>query len=92
MCTLIGNNILKAEKDYDCNSSEWLREYIEKSGTDELSISDMRTILKAKKDNYTIKKGDSYNYSLVINEENVVYPFRSILGIGEICFKHRMFP
>ncbi len=92
MCTLVANNTVRAEISYDCNSSEWLREYLKETGTKDLSISEMRLIVKARQDKYKIKSGDLYNYSLVMDEDNALHPFRSIIGIGELCFKHKMFP
>jgi len=88
MCTLIRHEVRKARKDYSCQASEF---YLD-CGPDGLSISDLRIIVKARKNNYKIKKGELHDYCFMKNHDNEIYSFRSIIGMNDICLKYEMYP
>lgn len=76
----------KARKEHDCMASEWLNQCGNLRGLT-FTFSEWRAIIKARDNNWTIKKGEVYT-----NQRNVqdgeIFTFKSITAIHEICCKY----
>tara|TARA_R100000951_G_C2592075_1_gene165384 strand:- start:603 stop:881 length:279 start_codon:yes stop_codon:yes gene_type:complete len=77
-----------ASKDYNCDSSEWLRE--NGFGYCEFSFKEKRFIVAAKRSGYKIKKGDVY-LKQNNKQDGRLYTFRSIPSIHAVCINHDLY-
>ena len=78
-----------AKKDYGCDAVCWIddsTEYLR----GELSISELRSIARAKKDGWKIKKGMKYIKS-VGKWEGRFEVFRARIDLSEICITHDLY-
>ena len=76
-----------AQKDYPCDASHFLIEYMRDC---EFSFSELRIIAKAKKQDWRIRKGDRYFYQVnTIDGDFGV--FRAIEGLHKICIDHELY-
>lgn len=78
--------IKKARKEYDCEACAWLHEHVEGCNRLDLqmSISEIKTYLKAKNNDFKIKIGSPY-ISQMISECGDVYWVKVIEEINDIC-------
>jgi hypothetical protein len=77
-----------ARKDYSCDSWEWLSNAWPLG--DFLSFTEMRKVVKAKRNSYKIKKGDRY-FKQTGLYDGEFYTFRAIPDLNEICMKHDIY-
>ena len=88
MAQLLMEHVTKAKKDHDCMACEWLLA----QGWDGMGFSrkDLRSISKAKKNNWLIKKGDMYTNQRC-KQDGEVYTFKAITDIHKICLNHDLY-
>ena len=76
-----------ARRDYHCQASDWIFELDLKG---QLSFSELRSIAKAKRDKWKIKKGDRYTKTKgKFYGEFAV--FRARLDLDKICINHDLY-
>lgn len=74
-----------ARKDYWCQSSEYLREYLDNNPTGtKIRFSEWRNIIKAKNNNWKILKGEKYRRYVGIYDGEI-FSARDIPEIAKIC-------
>lgn len=77
----------KARKDHYCMACEWL---LNEGEWYRFSFAEKRKIVKAKRNQWKIKKGETY-----INQRNIfdgsIYTYKAITAIHDICIKHDIF-
>jgi hypothetical protein len=76
-----------ARRDYACDACVWLFESNYRYG---LTISEYRSIVKAKRNDFKIKAGSKYVYQCCKNYGDF-YVFRAIPEIHAICLKYDMY-
>ena len=85
MDTLLTNKKPKARKVYHCMAWDWLEQAWPLG--EHLTFSEMREVVKAKRNKYRIKKGEQYLYQTGIQDGDLV-TFRAIPAIHDICIKY----
>lgn len=89
MIRVIQDTNPKANRDHDCESCTWLlNSCILLEG--ELTFSEYRDVVKAKRNKWKIKKGEIYNKQVNVYEGEI-YTFKSIPAIVNICHKYDLF-
>jgi hypothetical protein len=86
MPELINESYPTARKDYNCAACERLRDVL---GDKEFTISEYREIVKAKRQNWKIKKGQKYFRQVLTDGE--IYTWRAIPEIDQICRDHNLY-
>ena len=81
-----------SRKEYECNACLWLLDYLNDQPRDTgLTISELRTVVKVKRNGWKIKPGDKY-LRQVQKFEGEISTVRSIPAIDEICQRHDLYP
>jgi hypothetical protein len=79
-----------ARKEYHCDASDFLRDMLGEIRS-ELSFSEKRLVVKARQENWKIKKGSTYLYQY--NKiDNDTYSFRCRPEIHQLCVKYDLYP
>ena len=89
MTTVLSDRTPKARKDYACEAAHWLTE----SGIiyeGQLTFSELRAVVIAKRKKWKILKGEIYCYQANIWDGDFC-TFRAIPAIHEICLKHDLY-
>jgi len=79
----------KARKDYHCCAWEWLAD-CDWSEFDQLTFSERKAIVRAKRNNFMIKRGDIYTKTTGKYEGEFVV-FRAIPELNAICKKYDIY-
>lgn len=88
MITIIRESNPVAKKEHDCDACQFiLNEGVNRCG---YTISELREIVKARRNAYQIVKGQKYIYQFNTNG-NDVWVFKAIPEIHEICLEHDMY-
>jgi len=87
--TILSNKIRLAAKDYQCNACEWMNESL-CDVIDEMSFSEKRSIVNAKRNKMMVTKGRKYVYQTGIYDGSF-YTFRAIPEIHDICIKYSLY-
>lgn len=83
--------IKKSRKDHDCNACEWVRAEIDARGGDlGLTFAEYRQVIKARSDNWKVKKGTEY-IRLVIKQDGELYSVAIRPDIDAICKKYKFY-
>lgn len=77
-----------ARKSYECDACIWLQEELSHQ---DFTISDLRQIVKARRDNWRILPGQQY-IKQVQKFEGEVVVFRARPEIDAICHKYNLYP
>jgi len=78
-------DIKKAKKEHQCNACLFLHEHVSECRHDlQMSISEIRAYLEAKKNDFKIKVGQSY-VAQMIEQDGDIYFVKSIPEIHRIC-------
>ena len=79
----------KARKEHNCDACDLILNDLA-SLVDELTFSEKREIVKARRNNWKIQKGEIY-----VRQSNKMdgefYTFKAILPIHEICLDHEVY-
>ncbi|MBE0470399.1 MAG: hypothetical protein IBX55_12950 [Methyloprofundus sp.] len=78
-----------ARKDHICNSSEILIQSLAYM-IHNLTFAEKREIVKARRNNWAIKKGERYNKQ-VNKMDGEIYDWKSIPAIHKICIDHDLY-
>jgi hypothetical protein len=90
MIEVLSDTKPKARKEYSCDASEWLQSDDWWRSSGQLTFTELRSIVKARDNNWRIKKGDVY--AKQINKvDGDLGTFRAIPAIHEICSKHNIY-
>jgi hypothetical protein len=84
------SEIHTARKNYRCDACNWL-EIEELRRNFHLTISEWRSIIKARNNGYKILKGEKYEYNVNIQDGDFQV-FRCIPEINDICLKYELYP
>ncbi len=76
-----------ASKDYDCMACEWINN---KWGDCEFTVSELKLIAKARRNDYKVKKGDKY-IRQSNKYEGKVYDFIAIPEMHDICLANDIY-
>ena len=76
-----------ARKDYDCMACDWINN---SWGNFDFSVSELKSIARARKAGYKIKKGQKY-IRQTNKFEGRIYTFVAIPEMDEICLKHDIY-
>lgn len=89
MAELVRERVVKARKDHECMACVFI---IESGILDEreLSFSEFRSVVKAKRDALKIKKGQYY-LSQTVRFEGELRSFKARPDIHDICIKHDLY-
>ena len=94
MTTLKEKEIKAVRKDHNCNACEWLVNgdalTMIRRGEIKLTISERRAIVKAKQNNWKVKKGQRALYHVGIYDGDFYYCY-SIPEIHDICVKYDLY-
>ena len=88
MIEIISEKTPIAKKDYECMACLLVNEHINNGGF--FTFSDYRKIVKAKKNNWKIRKGDRYIYQFNTDGSNVC-EFRAMPIIHKLCIKYDLY-
>lgn len=77
--------IVTAQKNYHCDASEWI--YNDDYRCQTFTFAEWRSIAKAKRDDWMIRKGQKYVYQRMYYD-GLWQTIRSIPTIYEICIKY----
>jgi hypothetical protein len=88
MVTVISESRPTARKEHDCGACEWLLAY----GVNGMgySFSELREVVKAKRNNWKIMKGQKY-VRQTNTFEGQLYTFKVIPEIHNICLKYNLY-
>ena len=86
MITVLQEATPIARKEYDCIACEWLNVDNFWAHNGELRFVDFRNIVKARRNNWKIQKGQRY-INQRLKGDNGFYTFRAIPEIHDICSK-----
>ena len=81
-----------ARKDYPCEASEWLVEdcyYLDDIGS--LTFSEKKVLVKARRNNWKVKKGDKYIRFTQRSCEGQIFDSKVIPEIHAICLKYDIY-
>lgn len=81
MVEQISENLRIARKDHDCMASEFVRESLNEGI---FNFSEYRDIVKAKKNDWKIKKGQKY-LDCVCVADGHIYSFKAIIEMDYLC-------
>lgn len=84
------SKLRKAKRDYRCDACEYLSEAID-SMVVKFTFSEMRAIVKARQNNWKIKKGDIYEYQTVTDSGDFWHN-KMIPEIHKINCKYNLYP
>ncbi len=93
MNKILKEKIVTAKKDYTCNACWFILNYasLNEFITDfKLTFSEIKSLVKAKQNHYTILKGEKCIYQVGIYDGDF-YTSRAIPEIHEICIKYKMY-
>jgi hypothetical protein len=90
MAILISNKFPKARKDHWCMSCDFLREEFEET-FNRLTFSEKKAIVRAKRDNWQIKKGQVYERQFCTDGHDV-WTFKARIEISAICNRLDLYP
>lgn len=90
MVRVIKDSVVTARKDHQCDSCLWIRESLDHYGNP-YTFAEWRLIAAAKKANWKILKGETYNKQ-VNTMDGYMYTFKSRPGLDTICHKYELFP
>ena len=91
MCESIGpTNYPKARKDHDCMASVFLNEQNWSPSDLSMGITEAKDWVKARQNNYKIKKGEKYLNQTMAHERKL-YSFKAIPKIHNICLKYDLY-
>lgn len=85
---ILNKSLFVAKKDYECEACVWI---IERGIDLELTFSEERSIVKARKNDFQIKKGETYFGRVCVNDRKLSI-FRAIPAIHEICIAYNIYP
>lgn len=88
MSTLLSHGLHKARKDYPCDAWYWIN-YVGVRDIG-LTFAEYREVVKARRNNFTIKKGEQY-YRQVVNDGGYLYTYRAIPALHDICIKYEIY-
>ncbi len=88
---LVSEKHVTARKTHNCMACEWLVNDDWWRNCGELSISELREIVKAKQNDWNIVKGQKYLNQTVVCDGDIG-TFKAIPEIHEICKKHDVYP
>lgn len=86
MPELISESFPRARKDYICQACEVIRDFL---GDEEFSFSECKEIVKARRNNWKIKKGERYFRQVL--KDGSIYTWRAIPEIDQICRDHDLY-
>lgn len=78
----------KAQKDYHCDACHFIQEYLNQGI---FSFAEMRQIVKAKRNNWKIKKGEVYE-KVSGKWDGDFAVFRAIPAMDALCIEHELYP
>ena len=87
MCEVIFESNPKARKDHNCDACVFINE---SWGYVDFSFSELRLIVKARRSNYKIKKGQYYTKQ-VNKFDGEIYTFKAIPEMHKICINHDLY-
>ena len=82
MATLLSESEPVARKDHNCDACESLNYH-----NNGLTFSELRDVVKAKRNGWKIKKGQKYIRQNILSSEGI-YTFKAIPEIDYICRKY----
>lgn len=89
--TLISEKeVKKARKEYDCNASLFIRDYLNNCIDLPFSFAEKRAIILAKRNGWKILKGQPYTKQFN-SVDGKTYTFRVIPSMNQICIKYKMY-
>lgn len=90
MCTVLSEKYPVAKKDYHCCACEWLNEIGITDFIRQLTFSEKKVLVYARRNNWNIKKGEKYIYQVNIweGEFNV---YKAIKSVNDLCIKYKVF-
>ena len=86
---ILNESLRKARKDYYCDACPYVRDSLKRK--DEFTISELREIAKAKRNNWKIIKSQEYLAQTQVDSGDI-YTVRVIPAIHEICLKYDLYP
>ncbi len=86
--TILSEGSHIAAKDHSCSACEWIYNCID--DIDFLTFSEKRTIVKARKNDWMIKKGEKYFVQNNV-QDGEFYVFKAIPAIHEICIEYDIY-
>lgn len=90
MSTLLSESKPRARKDHDCSACEFLTVDDWWRSGKEFSFSELRSIVKAKENNWKIKKGEKYIRQALVQDGDF-FQFKAIPEIDNICHKYNLY-
>ncbi len=88
MITVIHESTPVARKTYHCNACEFVREAI---GDADFTISDLRKIVKVKRQGWKIQPGQRY-IKQFNRDSGETWTFRAIPEMHELCREYDLYP
>lgn len=89
MVRVIKQSYHTARKDYHCDACEWIHNN-DGFRQMKLTFSEWRSVVRAKKNNWKIKKGEKYLYQFNRYSSDV-YSLKMIPEIHKICYKYKLY-
>lgn len=90
MTQLLREETPVARKDYRCDAVEYVREMLDQ---EIFTISDLREIVKARRQGWAIKAGQKYYKQGQVDETaRQILIFRAIPAMNDLCLKYDLFP
>lgn len=87
MIRVLSESTHTATKDHHCSACEWIRELLYDY---EFTFAERRTIVKARKNGWIIKKGEEYLIQNSI-QDGEFYVFKAIPAIHDICLEYDIY-
>lgn len=89
--TLISEKeVKKARKEYHCDASLFIRDYLNNCIDLPFSFAEKRAIILAKRNGWKILKGQPYTKQFN-SVDGETYKFRAIPSMHQICLKYKMY-
>lgn len=87
---LISSETPKARKEHRCMACDFLRDDLPNT-VSYLNFSEKRDVVKARRNNWKIQKGEVYTKQF-LKDGGDVYGFKAITAIHDICIDHDLYP
>lgn len=100
MIEVLTDEIRTARKEYSCDASEYVREWVSEGmyvpgrhigESGKVKFSDLRKIAAARSEGYKILKGSKYKYQRN-KYDGDIYSFRGRIDMTEMCHRYKLWP
>lgn len=88
MARVISDNTRKSRKDHNCCACEWLLNY--GLGQVDFTFAEYRTIAKAKRNKWRVKKGETYLSQCNVQDGDI-QTIKAIPAIHDLCVKYDLY-